>query len=97
LLIIDSWGGQTDNIMHDDVFENESGEATCTLKFIPPKCTPFCQPCDVYFYRQVKIIIKILQNSSALLKDEREIASREDAIKINSIVHHQLRAPIFPP
>ena len=76
--------------MHDDVFENESGEATCTLKFIPPKC-------DVYFYHQVKIIIKRLENSSALLKDEREIALREDAIKINSIVHHQLSAPIFSP
>jgi hypothetical protein len=97
LLIIDSWEGQTDCSLHDNIFENDSGEATCTLKFIPPKCTPLCQPCDVYFYRQVKILIKRLQNNSALLKDQREIASREDAIKIHSLVHYQLSAPVFSP
>lgn len=26
----------------------------CTLKIIPPKCTPLCQPCDVYFYKRVR-------------------------------------------
>ena len=41
-------------------------------------------------------MIKRLQNSSALLKDKWEIASCEDAIKINSIVH-QLSASIFTP
>ncbi|KYM98426.1 hypothetical protein ALC62_10866 [Cyphomyrmex costatus] len=84
MLIIDSWEGQTDPSLHDKIFENDSGEATCTLKFIPPKCTPLCQPCDVYFYRQVKILIKKLQNAPTLIKNQREIASREDAIKIHS-------------
>ncbi|XP_070171198.1 uncharacterized protein [Polyergus mexicanus] len=97
MLITDSWEGQTDCSLHDDIFENDSGEATCTLKFIPPKCTPLCQPCDVYFYRQVKNFIRRMQNAPALLKDQREIAPREDAIKIHSIVHHQLSAPIFFP
>lgn len=97
VLIIDSWEGQTDCTLHDKVFENESGEATCILKFISPKCTPLCQPCDVYFYRQVKNLIKRLQNAPDLLKDQREIASREDAIKIHSLVHNQLSAPIFSP
>ena len=31
------------------------------------------------------------------MKDKREIAPREDGIKINSIVHHQLSASIFSP
>lgn len=34
IIIIDSFwggGGQTDHNLHDDVFENEAGEATCTL------------------------------------------------------------------
>lgn len=97
LLIIDSWGGQTDCTLHDEIFENEAGEATCTLKIILPKCTPLCQPCDVYFYRQVKILIKRMQNAPALLKDKREIASRIDAIKIHSLVHHQLSASAFSP
>lgn len=95
LLIIDSWGGQTDLTLHDEVFGNNNGDATCSLKIIPAKCTPLCQPCDVYFYRQVKNMIKRLQNAPALLREQREIASREDAIKIHSIVHNQLSAPCF--
>lgn len=95
LLIIDSWGGQTDASLHDEIFGNDDGDATCTLKVIPGKCTPFCQPCDVYFYRQVKNLIKRLQNAPNLLREQREIASREDAIKIHSIVQHQLSAPCF--
>ncbi|XP_025160571.1 uncharacterized protein LOC112589900 [Harpegnathos saltator] len=95
LLIIDSWGGQTDAALHDEIFWNDDGDATCTLKIILAKCTPFCQPCNVYFYRQVKLLIKRLQNAPILIKEEREIASREDAIKIHSIVHHQLSAPSF--
>lgn len=98
VLIIDSWGGQTDLALHDNIFEGEEkGTTTCTLKIIPPKCTPLCQPCDVYFYRQVKIFIKKIQNAPALLKNQREIASREDAIKIHSLILHQLSAPDFVP
>lgn len=77
------------------IFTDGAGLSTCTVKVIPPKCTPICQPCDVYFYRQVKNFIKRLQNCSYLIDNEREIARREDAIKIHSIVHHQLSAPIF--
>ncbi|GFT34770.1 hypothetical protein TNCV_618121 [Trichonephila clavipes] len=34
---------------------DDKGIPTCTMKVIPPKCTtPLVQPCDVYFYRQVK-------------------------------------------
>lgn len=51
LFIIDSWEGQTNPVLYDEIFENEKGEVMCTLKIIPPKCTPLCQPCDVYFYR----------------------------------------------
>lgn len=56
-----------------------------------------CQPCDIYFYRQVKNFIKRLQNCSALLQQQREIGTREDAIKIHSLLLHQLSAPVFKP
>lgn len=95
LLLIDSWGGQTDITIYDEIFEDEKGTASCNIKVIPPKCTPLCQPCNVYFYRQVKNFIKRLQNATALLKEEREIDTREDAIKIHSLILHQLSAPIF--
>jgi hypothetical protein len=44
---------------------------------------------------QKNTTIKKLQHASDLLKEQREITSREDAIKIHSIVHHQLSAPVF--
>lgn len=95
LLLIDSWGGQINPALYDEIFLDDDSVGTCTLKVIPPKCTPLCQPCDVYFYRQVKNLIKRLQNCSFLIEQKREIASREDCVKIHAIVHHQLSAPIF--
>lgn len=95
LLLIDPWGDQTNPALYDEIFMDDDGVGTCTIKVIPPKCTPLCQPCDVYFYRQVKNLIKRLQNCSFLIEKKREIASREDCIKIHSIVHHQSSAPIF--
>jgi len=62
LLIVDSWGGQKNINMYNANFINDENKPTCNLQFIPPKCTPICQPCDVYFFRQVKIIIKRIQN-----------------------------------
>lgn len=95
LLLIDSWGGQTNPQLYDDVFRSKQKKPTCTIKVIPPKCTPLVQPCDVYFYRQVKNLIKKMQNCSYLIENSREINSREDCITIQSIVHHQLSSPIF--
>lgn len=97
LLIIDSCEGQTDPTLYDDIFEDETGRASCTIKVIPSKCTLICQPCDVYFYRQVKNFMKRLQNAPALLKEKRDIATLEDAIKIHSLLLHQISAPIFIP
>ena len=95
LLIIDSWGDQTKPEIYDEIFKNDYNLPTCTLKVIPPKCTPLVQPCDVYFYGQVKNLIKNLQNCFYLIENKRQINSREDSIKIQSIVHHQLSSPIF--
>ncbi|GFW59534.1 HTH CENPB-type domain-containing protein [Trichonephila clavipes] len=95
LFLIDSWGGQTNRVLYDEIFTDDKGIPTCTMKVIPPKCTALVQPCDVYFYRQVKNFIKRLQNCAYIIEQDREISSREDCIKIQSLVHHQLSAPIF--
>lgn len=39
--------------------------------------------------------ISRLQNCPYLLEVKREITSREDAIKIHSLIHYQLSAPIY--
>ncbi|GBL79501.1 hypothetical protein AVEN_92654-1 [Araneus ventricosus] len=82
LLLLDSWGGHAAPEIHDEIFQDDQQLSTCTIKVIPPKCTPLLQPCDVYFYRQVKNLIKRLQNCAYLIENDQEINSREDCIKI---------------
>ena len=95
IFITDSWGGQTDLAVFNEKFINENGERTCQVEIIPPRCTPFCQPCDVYFFRQVKLLISRLQNIPYLLEEGRHVNRREDKVKIHSLVHNQLSAPLF--
>ncbi|CAK9799263.1 hypothetical protein ANTPLA_LOCUS1961 [Anthophora plagiata] len=94
-LMIDSWSGQTDNSLYNDLFYDNENNTTCTLKVVPLQCTSICLPCDVYFYRQVKILLKQMQNSTFILQENRSLHSREDAIKMHSLIHNQLSAPIF--
>lgn len=95
LLVIDSWTGQTNADIYNRTFKDEEGNPTCNVQVIPGKCTSMCQPLDVYFYRQVKLYIKRLQNNSWLYDNKVDITSREHCIRIHSVVLHQLQAPIF--
>lgn len=80
LIIVDSWGGQKNIHMYNDNFTNHDNKVTCNLQIIPPKYTPICQPCDVYFYRQIKIIIKRIQNCPDNLVLDGEAVELEFAI-----------------
>lgn len=97
LFIVDSWGGQKNIHIYNQIFRDENNKPTCNLQIIPPKCTPICQPCDVYFYRQVKIIIKKIQNCPDLITGDKSIQlnTRADAIRIQSLTHYLLSAPKF--
>jgi len=95
LLILDSWGGQTDSAHFNNIFTDDDGNCNSTIEIIPPHCTPYCQPCDVNFLRQVKNFIKKLQTSVEVLQNKRQLSAREDAIKIHSLIHHQLSADAF--
>lgn len=97
LIILDSWGGQTDTAHFNSIFTDDDGNCSSTLEIIPPHCTPYCQPCDVYFFRQVKNFIKKIQNCVEVLENNLQLSTREDAIKIHSLIHHQLSAPVFQP
>lgn len=98
LLVVDSWTGQTNRTIYDDVFkDSEDDKSNCREIIIPPKCTSMCQPLDVYFYRKVKYIIKRTQTNVVLYEQRRELNSREDFIKIHSIIAHQLGSAAFKP
>lgn len=97
LMLVDSWGGQKNIYTYNEIFTDDESKPTCNLQIIPPKCTPICQPCDVYFYRQVKIIIKRIQNCPDILigGEKIELNSRYDAIRIQSLTHYILSSPKF--
>ena len=63
IIVLDSWDGQT-NAASSKKFD-EFG-SSCTLQVISKGCTPYAQPCDVYFFRQVKLLVKRLQNATVL-------------------------------
>lgn len=94
LFLLDTWSGQSNNSLLED-FVDKEGNPSCSAKWIPPSTTRFCQPLDVYFHRQLKIFIKLLQNSTYLLQCKREINTRADCIKIHALLHNQISAPIF--
>ncbi|KAL6417971.1 hypothetical protein ACFW04_011769 [Cataglyphis niger] len=50
LFIVNSWGGQKNIQIYNEIFHDENNKPTCNLQIIPPKCTPICQPCDVYIF-----------------------------------------------
>ncbi|XP_067214158.1 uncharacterized protein [Linepithema humile] len=95
LLILDLWAGQTDPAHFNSVFTDDDGNCSSTVEIIPPHRTPYCQPCDVYFFRQVKNFVQRIQNSVEVLQQNRQLSSREDAIKIHSLIHLQLSAAVF--
>lgn len=97
LFIVDFWGGQKNIHTYNELFHDENNRPTCNLQIIPSKCTPICQPCDVYIYRQVKIIIKKIQDYPDLIAQSGESMqlTRSDAIRIQSLTHYLLSASGF--
>lgn len=53
---------------------------TYNLQIIPPKCIPIFQLCDVYFYGQVKIIVKRIPNCPDILSLVYKVVGSEYAI-----------------
>jgi hypothetical protein len=54
-----------------------------------------CKPSDVYLYRQIKNYIAKFQNCLVLIAANHELSSMEDSIKVHTLVHNQLQAPIY--
>ncbi|XP_032675579.1 uncharacterized protein LOC116846167 isoform X2 [Odontomachus brunneus] len=97
LFLVDAWGGQKNIQTYNEIFRDDDNKPTCNLQIIPSKCTPICHPCDVYFYRQVEILIKQIHDCSFLFASSKSINldTRADAIRIQSLTHYILSAPVF--
>lgn len=69
------------------------------MKFVPEGTTDIAQPLDTYFHRQLKYLTKkfFYFNSLHVAEDQNELSSRNGVLKLHSLIHFLLSAPIFAP
>lgn len=94
LLLLDSWTGQKDS----NLFQNINGK-NIHVEVIPPKTTKYCQPLDVFFFRQYKIMIRKIEDAVRhkffIEGSEIKLKDRVFIMKMHSIAYHQFNAPIL--
>lgn len=103
LYIVDSWGGHTNIDSYAKFFGEANDMPEITLKIIPAKCTPLAQPLDTTFHRQLKYLAREILSGLEIFVNTYDINSednwntRKGVIKLQSLLHFQLVAPIFKP
>ena len=95
LLLCDSWSGHKDYSLIEDCFPNKD----ITLKILPPKTTKYCQPLDVYCFRQYKLYARRLVDFVCLQIDKPQVTvhDRYFIIRLHSVIYNQLSAPRYRP
>jgi len=88
LLLSDCWGGQRDNKLYQSL-------KNLTRLEIPKKTTSMIQPCDVYYNRQYKYIIRQIFGFARLYDLDVNLAQRNNVIKMNSLAYNQLSSKKF--
>ena len=98
LYIIDHWTGQTDPALYEKF---EKTEPEMELLFVPEKTTGECQPLDTYFNRKLKYITRKIYSYAMVhgneFGDPEKLIDRNSILKIQSLLHFLLSAPIFVP
>lgn len=103
MCLVDSWGGHKDLASYSKFFGKRNKMPEINLKIIPEKCTPFVQPLDTYFHRQLKLLAReILAALEVFINlhgnnSNTDWNTRKGVIKLQSLLHFQLIAPIFQP
>ncbi|KAJ4445334.1 hypothetical protein ANN_07139 [Periplaneta americana] len=66
---------------------------------IPPKKTKYFQPLDIYFLRQYKIYARRITDCVRTLAENPELnlGNRVFIMKMHSVIHNQLSAPVYRP
>jgi len=90
---LDHWSGQTDSELYQGLKDD------IQIEFVPEKTTSTCQPLDVYFNRQMKYLTRKIYNYAMVhgnyLGKSEKLTDRNSIIKIQSLVHFTLSAPVF--
>ncbi|CAF3146374.1 unnamed protein product [Rotaria sp. Silwood2] len=92
LLLLDSWFGQTDPSIYNEIF---TGNIKYEQLQIPPKTTGDIQPLDRYFFRQRKYFKQRICDRTAIDRIDIDITSRNSVSKMHSLIHNQLAARKF--
>jgi len=90
LLLSDCWGGQRDIKLYESL-------KNLTRLEIPKKTTSMIQPCDVYYNRQYKYIVRQIYDYTRFYDLDINLAQRNNIIKTNSLAYNQLSSPKFNP
>jgi hypothetical protein len=94
LLLLDSWSGQTDCSIFDEIFDDD---IECEHLQIPPKTTSHIQPCDKYFFRQWKYLYQRCFDRVAIDQLPIDLRTRDSILKLQSLIHNQLSSKRFIP
>ncbi|PIC13293.1 hypothetical protein B9Z55_027916 [Caenorhabditis nigoni] len=90
LLIIDSWSSWKDTDAIDSVTPRANKIKILT---IPAGCTGHVQPCDVGIFGAFKKVVKTITNYSQLTNEDYKMHSRDETLKLISLVWWQLCSP----
>lgn len=98
LYLLDNWTAQT----NEDLYESRFGRSPTYdfwVMFVPESCTDLCQPLDTYFHRQLKYIVKQFYFYESLHEpgESSYLCTRNGVLKLHSLVHFVLSAPVFVP
>lgn len=95
ILIQDSWTGQRDQTQFENLIPDGKAVYIAT---IPPKATKYCQPLDLYFFRQFKLVVRRLTDSISYSSEEDvniRLNDRKFIIKMLSLVYNQFCSSRF--
>jgi DDE superfamily endonuclease len=85
ILLLDSWRGQKDEELYESISKKD-----CSILTIPEKTTGYCQPLDVYGFRQWKAIIRKITSRMDLDESSVDLTCRANIIILQSLIHNQL-------
>lgn len=95
LLLLDSYGGQNDDKMYDEVDSLVENYKILERLIIPPKTTPILQPLDVGFFRFCKMLAKRIANYLILEDLPINLRERNNIITMWSLIFNQFSSIKF--
>jgi len=89
VLLYDSWKGHLDPTLYDNL-KND-----CKRFVIPAGTTSLIQPLDRHFFIEYKLFRRKIFDRVNLDEVDLDLHTRQNVIKMHSLIYNQLQAPVF--